>query len=75
MTPCTHITSLFKAAIQILGRSRCLLMLLVSLLTARADWSIVSATGLGEPTPGVEVIETRCINGNQTARVTALCFE
>lgn len=41
---------------------------------AEADWSIVSATGLGEPAPGVQVIETRCVNGNQTARVTALCF-
>lgn len=47
---------------------------LATILTAGAEWSIVSATGLGEPVPGVEVIETRCVNGNQTARVTALCF-
>jgi uncharacterized protein YigE (DUF2233 family) len=48
--------------------------LLATILSAGAEWSIVSATGLGEPVPGVEVIETRCVNGNQTARVTALCF-
>jgi uncharacterized protein YigE (DUF2233 family) len=48
--------------------------LLATILTAGADWSIVSATGLGEPVPGVQVIETRCVNGNQTARITALCF-
>lgn len=51
-----------------------LVALLATILTAKAEWSIVSATGLGEPAPGVEVIETRCVNGNQTARVTALCF-
>ena len=48
--------------------------LLTTILSAGAEWSIVSATGLGSPGPGVEVIETRCVNGNQTARVTALCF-
>jgi uncharacterized protein YigE (DUF2233 family) len=48
--------------------------LLATILSAGAEWSIVSATGLGSPVPGVEVIETRCVNGNQTARVTALCF-
>jgi uncharacterized protein YigE (DUF2233 family) len=48
--------------------------ILASILTAGAEWSIVSATGLGEPAPNVEVIETHCVNGNQTARVTALCF-
>ncbi len=48
--------------------------LLTTILSAGAEWSIVSATGLGSPSPGVEVIETRCVNGNQTARVTALCF-
>jgi len=42
--------------------------------TAFADWTIVSAVGLGEPVPGVEVIETKCVNGEQSARVTALCF-
>ena len=48
--------------------------LLTTILSAGAEWSIVSATGLGSPGPGVEVIETRCVSGNQTARVTALCF-
>ena len=45
-----------------------------TILTLAADWNVVSASGLGQPVPGVELIETRCINGNQTARVTALCF-
>ncbi len=49
-------------------------VILASILTAGAEWSIVSAKGLGEPAPNVEVIETQCVNGNQTARVTALCF-
>lgn len=48
--------------------------LLGFVLSSHAEWSIVSATGLGQPAPGVEVFETRCINGNQTARVTAVCF-
>jgi len=48
--------------------------MLVSIVTAGADWSIVSAKVLGEPAPHVELIETHCVNGNQTARVTALCF-
>lgn len=48
---------------------------LATILSATADWSIVSATGLGEPAPGLEVIETRCVNGEKTARVTALCFD
>jgi uncharacterized protein YigE (DUF2233 family) len=48
--------------------------ILATVLTAGAEWRIVSATGLGETVPGVEVIETRCVNGNQTARVTAICF-
>lgn len=46
--------------------------LLVS--TAQAEWTIVSAIGLGEPAPGVEIIETRCVNGDKSARITALCF-
>lgn len=50
------------------------LAIFATILTAPAEWSIASATGLGEPAPGIEVIETRCVNGNQTARVTALCF-
>ena len=50
------------------------LAILVTVLAAGADWSIVSATGLGSPVSGVDVIETRCVNGNQTACVTALCF-
>jgi hypothetical protein len=45
-----------------------------TILTLAADWNVVSASGLGQPAPGVELIETRCVNGNQTARVTALCF-
>lgn len=45
-----------------------------TILTLAADWNVVSASGLGEPAPEVELIETRCVNGNQTARVTALCF-
>jgi len=45
-----------------------------TILTLAADWNVVSASGLGEPAPGVELIETHCVNGNQTARVTALCF-
>lgn len=44
-------------------------------LPAHAEWHIVATTPLGSPAPGVKAIEVRCENDEQSARLTALCFQ
>ncbi|MEI8292514.1 MAG: phosphodiester glycosidase family protein [bacterium] len=71
-TSAPHFTGSFFCLSRVLWVAS--LVLLAAVPATIADWSIVSATGLGEPAPGMEIIETHCVNGTQTARVTALCF-
>lgn len=50
------------------------LILFIAASPLQAGWKIDSTKSLGSPAPGVEVIETECSSGDQTARLTAILF-